>query len=96
VEVNNHLFNMQLCKTDYKVGSFKFLKEGSTFDYAQVTSKKGEIIYIFLDPKDDTWYFIHNENTQYNVLNLNRFVHGPYYQYKKDQRAKEALEEFKS
>ena len=87
---------MQLCKTDYKVGSFKFLKEGSTFDYSQVTSKKGEIIYIFLDPKDDTWYFIHNENTQYNVVNLNRFVHGPYYQYKKDMRAKEALVEFKS
>jgi hypothetical protein len=85
-----------LKETDYKTGSFKFLKEGGTFDYAQVTSKKGEVIYIFLDPRDDTWYLLHDKNTEFNIINLNRFVHDPYYQYKKDQRAKEALEEFNS
>jgi len=81
-------------KKDYKIGSFKFLKEGSSFNYAQVSNKKGEVIHIFLDPRDDTWYFLHNENSYFNVINLNKFVEGPYYQYRINQRAKEALEEF--
>jgi hypothetical protein len=87
-------------KKDYKIGSFKFLKGGmnvpsNQFDYAQVSNKKGEVISIFLDPRDDTWYFLHNDNTKFNVINLNRFVEAPYYQYKKDQIAKEALSQFK-
>jgi hypothetical protein len=88
-------------KKDYKIGSFKFLKGGmnvpsNQFDYAQVSNKKGEIIYIFLDPRDSIWYFLHNDNTEFNVINLNRFVKAPYYQHKKDQIAKEALSEFNS
>jgi hypothetical protein len=82
-------------KNDYKIGSFKFLQVGSHFDYAQVSNKKGEDISIFLDPRDDTWYFLHKDNTEFNVINLNRFVKDPYYQHKKDQIAKEALSQFK-
>jgi hypothetical protein len=88
-------------KNDYKIGSFKFLKQGmgvpsNQFDYAQVSNKKGEDISIFLDPRDDTWYFLHKDNTEFNVINLNRFVKDPYYQHKKDQIAKEALRQFNS
>jgi hypothetical protein len=87
-------------KRDYKIGSFKFLKQGmnvpsNQFNYAQVSNKKNEVIYIFQDPRDDTWYFLHNDNTEFNVINLNRFVKAPYYQYKNDQIAKEALRGFK-
>jgi hypothetical protein len=88
-------------KRDYKIGSFKFLKQGmnvpsNQFDYAQVSNKKGEVISIFLDPRDDTWYLLHDANTKFNVVNLNRFVEEPYYQYRKDQIAKEALRQFNS
>ena len=85
---------MNMHKKDYKIGSFYFLQAGSHFDYAQVSNKKGEAIWIFLDPRDDTWYFLHNNNTEFNVINLNRFVKDPYYQHKKNQIAKEALLEF--
>jgi hypothetical protein len=82
-------------KKDYKIGSFEFVKEGISFNYAQVCNKKGEIIRIFLDPKDNNWYLLDGNNTLFNVVNLNKFVEGPYYQYKKDEAAKEALEEFR-